>query len=64
VVIDVSQNGTDFAKQIVRAERIMEYLLKHRRKFVIIATKRDVFNPASMSRVQHLKKKYIRDTSL
>jgi len=64
VVIDVSQNGTDFAKQIVRAERIMEYLLKHRRKFVIVATKRDVFNPASMSRVQHLKKKYIRDTSL
>ena len=58
VVIDVSQNGTDFAQQIVRAERIMEYLLKHRRKFVIVAAKRDVFNPASMNRVQHLKKKY------
>jgi len=58
VVIDVSQNGADFDRQIVRAERIMEYLLKHRRKFVIVATKRDVFNRASMNRVQQLRKIY------
>ena len=58
VVIDVSQNGADFDRQIARAERIMEYFLKHKRKFVIVATKRDVFVPASMNKVQRLKRKY------
>lgn len=58
VVIDVSQSYVVFDSQIARAERIVEYLQKHKRKFVIVATKRDAMNPTSLERVHELAKKY------
>lgn len=58
VVIDVSQTGPAFNSQIARAEKILEYLMKHKRKFVIAITKRDIMDPTSLDRVHNLKKKY------
>ena len=58
VVIDVSQSYVIFDSQIARAERVMDYLIKHKRKFVIVATKRDIMNPVSMEKVQELSRKY------
>jgi len=58
VVIDVSQTGIMFDRQIKRAEKVLEYLSKHKRKTVIAATKRDVMCPESLVKVYDLKKKY------
>ena len=58
VVIDVSQTGEVFAKQIKRAEKVLEYLTKHKRKNVIVASKRDVHVERSLEQVYELKKKY------
>lgn len=58
VVVDVSQSGAAFNSQIARAEKIMEYLMKHKRKFVVVAAKRDIMDATSLDRVHSLKKKY------
>lgn len=58
VVIDVSQKAEAFEKQLARAEEVLSYLMKHRRKFIIVASKRDIRNGASLERVKELKRKY------
>lgn len=58
VVIDVSQTGEVFRKQIIRAEKVLDYLSKHKRKNVIVASKRDNCVQSSLEKVYLLKKKY------
>ncbi len=58
VVVDVSQKGTAFDEQLNRAEKIIEYLIKHKKVHVIAATKRDLVCSPSLDRVYDLKKKY------
>ena len=58
VVVDVSQKSDLFEKQLKRAEKVLEYLTKHKRKNVIVATKRDTAFTPSLEKVYELKKKY------
>jgi DNA-binding NarL/FixJ family response regulator len=58
VVIDVSQIGTAFDAQLQRAEQTLDYLAKHKLKFIIVASKCDDSNPNSLKCVQDLKRKY------
>lgn len=58
LVIDVSQTGENFTKQIKRAEKALDYLTKHKRKNVIVAAKRDIHIERSLEQVYELKKKY------
>lgn len=58
VVLDVSQEDEAFDRQLERAEQLLEYLHKHKRKFIIVATKRDYFNPNSLEKLYSVRKKY------
>ena len=58
VVIDVSLKDAAFDSQLERAEHILAYLMKHKRKYIIVATKRDITNPTSLDKTQQLQKKY------
>ena len=58
VVIDVSLQGEDFAKQISRVEKILEHLVKQKQKYIIVATKRDECDMDSLEQTHKLKRKY------
>lgn len=58
VVVDVSQKEAVFDQQLHRAEKIVEYLTKHKKVNVIAATKRDRVVSISLEKVYELKKKY------
>lgn len=58
VILDVSQIEDMFDAQLKRTEQILDYLTKHKQKFIIVASKRDNSCPNSMRRAQELKKKY------
>ena len=58
VIIDVSQIGTAFDAQLQRAEQTLDYLAKHKQKFIIVASKHDDSNPNSLRCAQDLRKKY------
>ena len=58
VLIDVSQSGPIFEAQLARVERILAHLMKHRRKYIIIATKRDIVDHSSLEKVKELRRKY------
>ena len=57
VVVDVSIEGVRFDSQLERADRICQSLNK-RRKFILIAAKRDNYVPSSLEKLRELKKKY------
>ncbi len=58
VVIDVSQKEEAIDQQLLRAEKIIEYFIKHKKIHVIAATKRDKVVSSSLDKVYDLKKKY------
>ena len=58
VVLDVSQIGTAFDAQLQRVEQVLDYLTKHKQKFILVASKHDDSNPNSLRCAQDLKKKY------
>ena len=58
VVVDVSQEGSEFEAQLQRADELLEYLAKHKQKFIIVATKRDNGDVNSIRRAQDLKRKH------
>ncbi len=58
VVIDASLKDTAFYTQLSRAEHVLTNLMKHKRRFVVVVTKRDVANPESLERVRELRRKY------
>lgn len=58
VVVDVSQIGSAFDAQLQRAEQILDYLTKHKQKFIIVTSKRDDSNSNSLRCAQDLKRKY------
>lgn len=58
VVIDVSQEGSDFEAQLQRTEELLEYLAKNKQKYIIIATKRDISHSHSLRRAHELRSKY------
>ena len=51
LVIDVSQKGAAFEKQLARAEQVLSHFQKHRKKYIIVATKRDMADPVSLEKV-------------
>ncbi len=65
VVLDVSLRGPLFDTQLARAERILSELVKHKRKYVIAATKRDIADHSSLEIVRELRRKhkYVIETS-
>ena len=50
-VIDVSQKGAAFEKQIARAEVMLGHFQRHKKKFIIVATKREMADPTSLEKV-------------
>ena len=58
VVVDVSQSGKAFEDQFMRAELVLDGLMKQKKKYVVVVTKRDNHNPASLERALTLKRKY------
>lgn len=58
VVIDVSRTGTEFEWQLSQAERLLTALQSKRRKFVIVATKRDAARSDSLKSVKELKQRF------
>ena len=58
VVLDVSLAENEFEDQCERAEQILEHLMKSKNKYVIVATKRDNYDFASLERAHELKRKY------
>lgn len=57
VALDISQVKSDFEVQMRRVEQLLEYLMKHKQKYIIVVTKRDNCN-SSLRRVYELKNKY------
>ena len=64
VVVDVSLGGAWFDSQFQRAKKICQILNKGRQKFVLVATKAECVNPASLEQLQQLKKKFGTDLIL
>ena len=58
VVLDVSLADNEFEVQYKRAEQLLEHLMKHKRKYVIVAAKRDNYDLDSLERAHELKRKY------
>ena len=58
VVLDVSLIGDMFDAQLKRTEQMLDYLTKHKQKFIIVTSKRDNSNPNSVRCAQELKQKY------
>ena len=58
VVVDVSQIGSKFDAQLQRAEEVLEYLAKHKQKYIIVVSKRDDSNPNSLRCAHELRRKY------
>ena len=58
VVIDISLEGENFARQLSRVEQILEHLMKQKQRYMIVATKRDECNVESLEQAQKLKRKY------
>ena len=58
VVLDVSLADNEFEVQYKRAEQLLEHLMKHKRKYIIVATKRDNYDFDSLERAHELKRKY------
>ena len=58
VVFDVSVSGKELETQCKRVEPILEYLYKHKRKFVIVVTKRDNFQVPALDRAYEMRKKF------
>ena len=58
VVLDVSKSDNEFEIQLKRAEQMLDHLMKHKRKYVIVAAKRDNHDLDSLERAHELKRKY------
>ena len=58
VVLDVSTADHEFEAQLERAEQLLEHLMKHKLKFIIVATKRDDYDFDSLEQAHELKRKY------
>ena len=58
VVLDVSQERDEFDAQLQRTEQLLEYLTKHKQKFIIVASKRDNSDANSLRCVEDLRRKY------
>jgi len=58
VVFDVSMTGKALDMQCKRVEPLLAYLNKHKKKFVIVVTKRDKYSMPSLERAYELRKKY------
>ncbi len=58
VVFDVSLSGINLDMQYQRVEPILEYLSKHKKKFVIAVTKRDHYQAAALELAYTLRKKF------
>ena len=58
VVLDVSLSDNEFEGQMKRAEHLLDHLMKHKRKYIIVAAKRDNYDFDSLERAHELKRKY------
>lgn len=58
VVFDVSLSGTDLEKQCKRLEPILQYLAKHKKRFIIAVTKRDRYIESSLEKAYELRTNY------
>ena len=58
VVLDVSLAENEFEDQCERAEQVLEHLMKSKCKYIIVATKRDNHDFASLEYAHELKCKY------
>ena len=58
VVLDVSLADNEFEVQYKRAEQLLEHLMKSKNKYIIVATKRDNYDFASLEWAHELKCKY------
>ena len=58
VVLNVSMSDYEFEDQLERAEQLLDYLTKHKLKFIIVATKRDNYDLDSLEQAYELKHKY------
>ena len=58
VVLDVSTSDNEFEVQLKRAEQLLDHLMKHKRKYMIVAAKRDNYDLDSLERAHELKRKY------
>ena len=58
VVLDVSLFGNEFDAHLQRTTELLDYLVKHKQKFILVATKRDDSNHTSLNRAHELRKKY------
>ena len=58
VVLDVSLYGSEFNAHLQRTEQLLDYLAKHKQKFIIVATKRDDSNQTSLRYAHELRRKY------
>ena len=58
VVLDVSLAENEFEVHCKRVEQLLEYLMKHKRKYIIVAAKRDNYDFDSLERAHELKRKY------
>ena len=58
VVFDASLSGNDLAYQCKRLEPILQSLTKHRKKFIIVVTKRDRHSLTSLEKAYELRKRY------
>ena len=58
MVLDVSLADHEFEAQLRRAEQLLDHLMKHKHKYIIVATKRDNHDLDSLERAHKLKRKY------
>ena len=58
VVLDVSLAENEFEVQCKRAEQVLEHLMKNKSKYIIVATKRDNYDFASLEHAHELESKY------
>ena len=58
VVFDVSLSGSDLEAQCNRLEPILQYLSKHKKKFIIAVTKRDCYVKSSLEKAYELQKNF------
>ena len=54
LVVDVSQKGAAFERQLARAEKILSHFQKNRKQFIIVATKREMADPTALEKVSAL----------
>ena len=58
VVLDVSLAENEFEGHCKKVEQLLEHLMKHKRKYIIVAAKRDNYDLDSLERAHELKRKY------